>query len=237
MSFDDPSPPAEQTTPGDSSGEPLVPVSQAAYQAPGSGIQVSIEHPQAMNKGLSLLRWYAVPFVDIVAVLTLLPALLILFALSIGALVVEIISWFTVLFTKRVPPGLFNYQMMVIRYYLRIEAWRQLMSDEYPINFGPEGDLTAELQYPDSIPRWRGIPLVSYIMALPQLIVGGVIIFIGLLLVYLPPIIPGVTPLIVLFTGTSNEGIFNLVRGGLRLYARGAAYGAMLAPKWEFSMD
>jgi hypothetical protein len=237
MSFDDPSPPAEQTTPEASSGEPLVPVSQAASQAPGSGIQVSIEHPQEMSKGLSLLRWYAVPFVDIAAFVTLLPAILIMLGLVIGAAVVEIISWFTVLFTKRVPPGLFNYQMMVIRYYLRVETWRQLMSDEYPMNFAPEGTLTAELEYPDSIPRWRGIPLLSYIMALPQLIVGGIIVLLGYLLVVLPPFIPGVTPLIVLATGTSNEGIFNFVRGGLRLYARGAAYAAMLAPTWEFSMD
>ena len=245
MSFDDPSPPAEPTEPAEPSGEPLVPESSSgeplepmsSYSAPGSGIQVSLEFPQQLSKGLSILRWYYVPIIFIAAWVVLIPTLLLLLLLAIGAAVVEIISWFTVLFTKSVPPGLFNYQLLVIRFYLRYEAWICLMSDEFPLNFDPNGVLTVELDYPDEIPRWRGIPLVSYIMALPQLVVGGIIMYLGFLLVLLPPIIPGVVPLIVMFTGNTNEGIFNFVRSGQRLYARGAAYALLLSPKWEFSLD
>lgn len=245
MSFDDPSPPSEQPPPAEPSGEPLVPVSSGgeplvpmSYSSTsGSDIEVSLEYPPELSKGLSLLRWYYVPIVLLAAWAVLIPTFLVLLVLGIGAFVVEIISWFTVLFTKRVPPGLFNYQLMVLRFYLRLIAWMCLMSDEFPLNFAPDGKLTVDLEHPESIPRWRGIPLVSAIMALPQLYAGIAMIEVGFLLVLLPPFIPGLVPLMVLFTGNTNEGIFKFIRSGQRLYARGAAYALMLAPTWEFSMD
>jgi hypothetical protein len=60
------------------------------------------------------------------------PQVIILALLFIAAFVVYIIAFFAVLFTGRWPGGLRDFNVNVIRYQLRVEAYLFLLTDAYP---------------------------------------------------------------------------------------------------------
>lgn len=54
-------------------------------------------------------------------------------ALSIASLVCIVIAWFAILFTGRYPRGLFDFVVVVMRYWLRVVAYAFLLTtDHYP---------------------------------------------------------------------------------------------------------
>ena len=62
-----------------------------------------------------------------------LPHYVVLFALSIASLVCIVIAWFAILFTGRYPRGLFDFVVLVMRYWLRVVAYAFLLTtDHYP---------------------------------------------------------------------------------------------------------
>lgn len=184
------------------------------------------------NKGLVLLRCFYVPFLNIVAYLALLPHVLILLVLEIGLLFTWIFSWFAVLFTGQIPRGIFDFEVGVLRWAYRLQAWVFLLTDEYP-PFSFDEDASSvkfSVEYPEAgIPRWRGIPLLSAILAIPVFIVAEILLIVSWLMMILPPFIPGLIPLLALFGSNGvPEGLYNFVRGTLRLAMRGQAYALML---------
>lgn len=224
MSVDQP----EQTT-----GSPVAPGGGGvAVVGDGYPVQFQAEQQLPRNKGLALLRCFYVPFVDIAAILAILPHVIVLGILEIGVLVTWIISWFTVLFTGQIPRGLFDFEVGVLRWAYRLQAWIFLLTDEYPpFNFDEDAHpVRFSVEYPEAgIPRWRGIPFLSAIMAIPVLIVADVVLLVSWLMMILPPIIPGLIPLFALFSNTGvPEGIYSFVRGGVKLGARAQAYALML---------
>ena len=72
------------------------------------------------------------------------------------------------------------------------------------------------------------VPLLSAIMAIPVMIVAEIILVLSWLMLILPPFIPGLVPLFVLFGGRVPDGMYNFMRGGLRLAVRAQAYALML---------
>ncbi|MET0325493.1 MAG: DUF4389 domain-containing protein [Ilumatobacteraceae bacterium] len=60
------------------------------------------------------------------------PALIILWVLSIAFGVVVIISWFAIVITAKHPRGLFDFSLNVLRYTLQANAYLLLMTDTYP---------------------------------------------------------------------------------------------------------
>jgi len=57
----------------------------------------------------------------------------VLFALAIGAFFVVICAWFAILFTGRYPRWAFDYNVGVMRWGLRVEAYALLLTtDRYP---------------------------------------------------------------------------------------------------------
>ena len=53
-----------------------------------------------------------------------LPHMIIAGALSYVSLAVSVISWFVILFTGRLPKGLADFQMMILRYTLRSQLYQ-----------------------------------------------------------------------------------------------------------------
>ena len=77
---------------------------------------------QISTVGLPLVKW-----------LLALPHYVVLFALSIASLVCIVIAWFAILFTGRYPRGLFDFVVLVMRYWLRVVAYAFLLTaDHYP---------------------------------------------------------------------------------------------------------
>ena len=75
-----------------------------------------------LNRWLPLVKW-----------LLAIPHFIVLFFLSVGVFFVAIAAWFAILFTGRLPRGLFDYMAGVLRWTNRVTAYAfVLTTDEYP---------------------------------------------------------------------------------------------------------
>jgi hypothetical protein len=109
------------------------------------------------------------------------PHLVILYFLGIASGVIWIISFFTVLVTKQIPVGLFDFQVFYLRYQARVNTYALFMREPYPaFDFtitrdDPGGDpLFLTIDRPDEVNRL--LPLVKWLLAIPHYIVLAVYI-------------------------------------------------------------
>ena len=88
-------------------------------------VHLDFPYPDAehdLSRGMPLVKW-----------LLAIPHYVVLFFLTIGALVAAIIAWFAVLFTGRYPRPLFDFIEGVIRWHNRVGAYAFLLiTDRYP---------------------------------------------------------------------------------------------------------
>jgi hypothetical protein len=87
-------------------------------------IHVEIAQPNAqeLNRWLPLVKW-------IMAI----PHFIVLFCLGVAALIITIVAWFAILFTRRYPRQLFDFVVSVMRWSLRVMAYAFLLTtDKYP---------------------------------------------------------------------------------------------------------
>jgi hypothetical protein len=77
------------------------------------------------------------------------PALIILFFLSIALTVFVIISWFAILFTGKHGRGFFEFMLRVLRFSMQVQAYVLLMTDTYP-KFESAGSPAGPLPAPGS---------------------------------------------------------------------------------------
>jgi len=88
-------------------------------------VRLDFPYPDAQRelmRGMPLVKW-----------LLAIPHYVVLFFLSLGALFVVIAAWFAILFTGRLPRGLFDYLEGVVRWYNRVTAYAfALVTDRYP---------------------------------------------------------------------------------------------------------
>ncbi|HET6175153.1 MAG TPA: DUF4389 domain-containing protein [Gaiellales bacterium] len=88
-------------------------------------VHLEVTYPDAqndLNRWLPLVKW-----------LLAIPHYVVLFFLYIGAVVCVIIAWFAILFTGRLPRGLFDYVVGVGRWGNRVVAYAFILTtDEYP---------------------------------------------------------------------------------------------------------
>jgi hypothetical protein len=88
-------------------------------------VHLDLDYPDAekdLNRWLPLVKWFLV-----------IPHLIVLAFLGLGAVVAVVLAWFAILFTGRYPRGLFDYVVGVGRWALRVQAYATLLvTDEYP---------------------------------------------------------------------------------------------------------
>ncbi len=88
-------------------------------------VHLEIDYPDAkqdLNRWLPLVKW-----------LLAIPHYIILFLLTIVAVIFVIIAWFAILVTGRYPKGLFDFVVGVGRWALRVQAYAFLLvTDRYP---------------------------------------------------------------------------------------------------------
>ena len=88
-------------------------------------VSLEISYPDAesqLNRFMPLIKWFLA-----------IPHYVVLYVLSICALVVMVIAWFAILIVGRYPQGLFNFSVGVMRWETRVSAYMSLLStDRYP---------------------------------------------------------------------------------------------------------
>jgi len=88
-------------------------------------VHVDMIYPNAkedLDRWLPLVKWFLA-----------IPHYIVLAFLSLAAIVVVVIAWFAILFTRRYPKDLFEFVVGVFRWYLRVLAYAFLLvTDQYP---------------------------------------------------------------------------------------------------------
>jgi hypothetical protein len=200
------------------SSEPLPP------PPPPSGPPVG-EYPRIIDCEMQEQYNRALPFFKFW--LLAIPHYIVLFFLGIGAFFAIIAAFFAVLFTGRYPQGIFNYVVGVARWSWNVTAYAFLLTDRYPpfaLAADPSYPATFDFPYPeDGIANWR--PLVQWLLAIPYLIVAGV-------LSYLAFAVAIIGAFVILFTGRLPDGMFKLILIPFRWQFRGNAYALFLIDRY-----
>jgi uncharacterized protein DUF4389 len=165
-------------------------------------VHLEIDYPDRLSRLLIFVKW-----------LLAIPHYIALFFLGIGAAIATLIAWFAVIITGRYPRSLFDYNLGVHRWGLRVSAYLLLLTDAYP-PFALEDDrgqpVRLNVDYPERVDRWR--PLLNWLLALPVALVAGLMIYVAYAVVFL-------AWFAILFTGRFPQGLFKIVAVALRWQA------------------
>jgi len=191
---------------------PLVPPSGSG-STPGPDYPVVVGFDRADN----VARWR-----PLVNWLLAIPQFVVVYLLALVERALALLSFFLVLFTKRIPDSIFNFRVMTYRYQWRVTTFALFMRDEYPpFSFATsavdDGIDTARLsiQPPGEMNRW--LPLVKWILAIPHYIVL-VVLGIGAFFVWI------ITFFAVIITGRYPQSLRDYVVGVARWGYRVNAY-------------
>jgi len=206
-----------------------------------SAVRVHAQHTEHLSRWLWLVKW-----------LLLVPHYVILVFLGIAFVVTVLASYVMVLFTGRYPPGLFEFNLGVMRWGWRVNyyGYQALGTDRYPpFTLADVEDYPARLHvdYPERVPNW--LPLVAWLLAVPHFVIvgaltgaagwqsrdGGAEAATPLGVVGVGLLIAGIS---LVFTGTYPRGLYDLVLGIARWSLRVVAYVALLTGDYPpFRLD
>src|ERR1051325_3112092 len=142
-------------------------------------IRVDLDAP------LEIARWR--PLINLILAI---PQLAVSAALRYVRQILQLISFFTVLFTKRIPRPLYDFIVMSYRYEWRADSFAFWLREKYPpfsFALASEDDgidqASMSIAYPTELKRW--MPLVKWFLAIPHYVVlafiyvGAVFVVIG----------------------------------------------------------
>lgn len=192
---------------------------------------------EPLSRWLWLVKW-----------LLLIPHIVILVFLFLGALAVTLAAFFVIPFTGRYPRGMFDYTVGVLRWGWRVcfYGYSALGTDKYPpFSLAPDDTYpaTLEVDYPEHLSRGRS--LVKWLLIFPHgLVVGalfGTTMYVDGMAYRTPGLISVlvvITAVGLLFTGRYVTGVFPLVIGLNRWVLRATAYLFLLTDAYPpFRLD
>lgn len=188
-------------------------------------LQLSIEAPDHVARWRPLVHW-----------LLAIPHLFVLYVLQGVASILTIVSFFAVLFTRRVPEGIYDFVVMTHRYQWRVFSYVLWLREPYPpfefdlVEQDPGTDpATLSMNPPVELNRW--LPLIKWLLIIPQLFVL-VFISIALYVVWV------IAFFAVIFTGRWPEGMRTFAIGVARWSMRVSIYTYLLTDVYPpFSLD
>lgn len=189
-------------------------VDQPTYPA-----RLDLEAPHEIANWRPLVHW-----------LLGIPQLLIASVLRTVRQVLLVIAFFAILFTTKIPRGLFDMVVMTYRYRWRVGSYVLWMREPYPpFDFTPaSGDAGGDparvsIDYPETLNRW--LPLVKWLLAIPHYIVLAFLtlgaVFVGIAVFFA-----------VLFTGRFPPGMRTYLVGVNRWSLRVKSYAGFLRDEY-----
>jgi hypothetical protein len=207
-------------------------MSSAAYPL---SVRAFFDQP---SRWLWLVKW-----------LLLIPHYIILAFLWLAFVIVTLIAFFAILFTTRYPKGLFYFNVGVLRWSWRVSyyGYTALATDRYPpfsLADVPDYPARLEIDYPQQLNRW--LPLVKWLLAVPQYLLVGALVGSGYAVAsgmendrgfsYSAPSLIGASVLIaaiaLLFTTRYPTGLYDLVVGINRWSYRLVVYVALMTDRY-----
>ena len=211
---------------------------------PSYPVRVEGRLEPGLSRGLWLIKW-----------LLLVPHLIVLTFLWIAFAVLTVIAWFAILITGRYPPGIFGFNLGVLRWTWRVSfyGYSALGTDRYPpftLADVPDYPARLDIAYPEHLSRSLAL-VKTWLLAIPHyLIVGFFIGGAGTVawrsadtaplsagggLVALLVLVAGIALLV---RGTYPQGIFDAVLGMDRWAIRVAAYATLMTDAYPpFRLD
>jgi hypothetical protein len=217
-----------------------------ALMSPGTPVIMTARLDPALSRGMWLVKWFLA-----------IPHFIVLGFLWAAFGVITFIAWFAILFTGFYPRPLFDFNVGVLRWTWRVSYYcgpGGLGTDRYPaFSLDPQPDdlATLDIVYPG--PLSRGLIFVKWLLAIPHLIITGLLVgngwrwstdaaerqwdtewggfgILGLLV-----FIAGV---VLLFSGEYPKGLFDLVIGLNRWVYRVGAYVGLMTDEYPpFRLD
>lgn len=193
----------------------------------GSSYPVEVE----LDAPYEVARWR--PFF---AWLVAIPHLIVLYVIGAVAGALLLIAWFAILFTGKIPSGIFGFASMYLRYQWRTMTFAAGLHDSFPpFEFEMRADddghspATLSIEEPESLSR--GLIFVKWLLAIPHVVVLCVL-GIGAFVAF------GIGAIAVLFTGRWPEGIRDFLVGFGRWSNRVNAYVYLLTDEYPpFSLQ
>ena len=204
-------------------------------------VHVDADLDPGLSRGLWLVKW-----------LLAIPHYVVLAFLWLGFVVLSVVAFFAILFTRRYPRAIFDFNVGVMRWSWRVSYYScTLGTDRYPpFTLAEVPDYPAHLSvdYPERLSR--GLVLVKWwLLAIPHYLIvalfaGGVaygvsgaddeawisISLIGVLVL--------VAAVVLLFTGRYPQQVFDLVLGLNRWVMRVAGYVSLMTDQYPpFRLD
>ena len=184
--------------------------------APVPSADLQLDSPRETQNWRPLVNW-----------LLALPHLIIANALGNVANLLSVVSWFSIVFTGRMPEGIARFQCMILRYEARAYSYVAFLRRPYPqfefamANGDPGNDPLRVDFAPQLADRNRLTAAFRIILIIPVLIYTVLVVFAALFAVV-------AAGFAVLFTGRWPQGLRSFVLNAGRLTLRVSAYGRLL---------
>lgn len=209
----------------------------AEVEAPFEPVRLEATLDEPLSPWKWLVKWFLA-----------IPHFIVLAFLWIAFAVLTVVAFFSILFTRRYPPGIFEFNVGVLRWTWRVMYYAAsggLGTDRYPpfsLERLPDYPATLDIDYPEELSR--GLVLVKWwLLAIPHYLVVAIIAGAGWWfsdigaggLVGLLTLIAAV---ILLFTERYPRPLFDLIIGLNRWAYRVTAYAALMTDRYPpFRLD
>lgn len=196
-------------------------------------VDASLDEP--MSRWLWLVKWILV-----------IPHYIVLALLWIAFVVLSVVAFFAILFTRRYPRGIFDFNVGVLRWTWRVQYYAigAFGTDRYPpfsLAEDPSYPAHFEVTYPERLSR--GLVLVKWwLLAIPHYAIVGILAGGGAWFTWNYPGLIGVLAIIgaatVMVTGRYPGQVFDFLLGLNRWVLRVAAYTSLMTDDYPpFRLD
>ena len=189
-------------------------------------VRLSIEHPEKCDRLTTFFRFFvAIPILIILSMLTRYYGddcdcyRWYYYGYGVGVVFMPVLLM--ILFHKKYPRWWFDWNVSLVKFAARVEAYLLLLTHEYP-STDEEQRVHIEIPYPDAQRELgRGMPLIKWLLVIPHALVLAVLY----IAVYVCVIIAWFA---ILFTEKYPVELFNFVVGVMRWSLRVYAYAVLL---------